>query len=172
MSKIYAKLAAIQSGLKAPKSQFNSFGKYAYRSAEDILEAAKPLLAQQGCTLVLTDSMMLVGDRYYLTSSAILTDIETGDSTSTTACAREPETKKGMDDSQITGTASSYARKYALNGLFCIDDTKDADALPPADNRQNAPQPQPQTTAPAPQTAAQPAAAPAPQSQPTARRRR
>lgn len=166
---IYPKLAQIQSSLKAPKGQYNSFGKYAYRSAEDILEAVKPLLTQHGCTLTLNDAMEQIGERYYLTTLATLTDIETGENVSTSACAREPETKKGMDESQITGTASSYARKYALNGLFCIDDTKDADALPPAENRQNTPQPAPQT---APDPVPQPAAITSSATQLAARRRR
>jgi hypothetical protein len=118
-------LIEIQSELKAPKGQYNSFGKYKYRSAEDILEAVKPLLAKNHCHLTLTDEVVMVGDRYYVKATAILTNGE--DAISTTAYAREDLDKKGMDGSQITGTASSYARKYALNGLFCIDDTKDAD---------------------------------------------
>lgn len=117
------KLAKIQRELKAPKDMKNSFGGYNYRSAESILEAVKPLL--DGAILTLEDDILLVGDRFYIKATATFQDgnyIKT-----TTAFAREPETKKGMDDSQITGTASSYARKYALNGLFCIDDNKDAD---------------------------------------------
>lgn len=118
-----AKLAKIQSELKAPKDLFNKFGNYHYRSAESILEAVKPLL--DGAILTMCDDIVLVGDRYYIKATATFTD---GDfSLSTTAFAREPQDKKGMDDSQITGTASSYARKYALNALFCIDDAKDAD---------------------------------------------
>lgn len=119
------KLLAIQSELKAPKGQYNSFGKYRYRSCEDILEAVKPLLAKNGCTLTLSDSIDAAGDRVYIKASATLRCGE--ESITNTAFAREDESKKGMDGSQITGTASSYARKYALNGLFCIDDTKDAD---------------------------------------------
>ena len=118
-------LIAIQSELKAPKGQYNSFGKYKYRSAEDILEAVKPLLAKNGCTLTLSDELELIGDRYYIKATATLRG--ENESESVTAYAREEAEKKGMDGSQITGTASSYARKYALNGLFCIDDTKDAD---------------------------------------------
>lgn len=118
-------LIKIQSELKAPKGQYNSFGKYKYRSAEDILEAVKPLLAKNNCHLTLTDEVVMVGERYYVKATAILTNGE--DVINTTAYAREDLDKKGMDGSQITGTASSYARKYALNGLFCIDDTKDAD---------------------------------------------
>lgn len=119
------KLINIQQKLKAPKGQHNDFGKYNYRSAEDILEAVKPLLAEEGCQLTLSDEMVQVGDRYYIKATASITD--GNEVVATTAYARESETKKGMDDSQITGTASSYARKYALNGLFLIDDTKDAD---------------------------------------------
>ena len=119
-------LLAIQQGLKAPKGQYNSFGKYKYRSCEDILEAVKPLLQQQGCVLTISDEVQQVGERYYIVAKATISDGE--ENISVTAAAREEESKKGMDASQISGTASSYARKYALNGLFCIDDTKDADA--------------------------------------------
>jgi len=116
----------IQAELKAPKGQFNSFGKYKYRSCEDIVEAAKPVLFKHGCHINLSDDMVQVGDRIYVKAVATVFkgDVVIGTST---AFAREPLDKKGMDDSQITGTASSYARKYALNGLFAIDDTKDAD---------------------------------------------
>lgn len=124
---IYEKLSAIQSALKAPKSQYNQFGKYNYRSCEDILESVKPLLSDQKCALILSDTPELSGDWHYIKSTAKIVDTETGESAENTAYARESAVKKGMDDSQITGTASSYARKYALNGLFCIDDTKDAD---------------------------------------------
>lgn len=119
-------LIEIQKELKAPKGQYNSFGKYKYRSAEDILEAVKPLLHKYGCQLTLTDEIVLIGERYYVKAKAT---IENEESTVVriSAYAREDEEKKGMDGSQITGTASSYARKYALNGLFLIDDTKDAD---------------------------------------------
>lgn len=120
------KIIAVQSQLKAPKGQFNKFGNYAYRSCEDILEAVKPLLAEQGITLVISDEMVAVGERVYVKATATVSDGETV--VSNTACAREAVDKKGMDDAQITGSASSYARKYALNGLFLIDDTKDADA--------------------------------------------
>lgn len=119
------KLAKIQKELKAPKGQLNKFGGYNYRSCEDILEAVKPLL--DGAILTLQDEIINIGDRFYVKATATFTD---GTYThSVTAMAREPETKKGMDESQITGMASSYARKYALNGLFCIDDTKDADTM-------------------------------------------
>jgi hypothetical protein len=119
------KLQEIQFKLKAPKGQFNNFGKYKYRSCEDILEAVKPILKEAGCILTLSDEMVLIGDRYYIKATARLVGEDTD--VTTTAYARESENKSGMDASQITGTASSYARKYALNGLFCIDDTKDAD---------------------------------------------
>lgn len=124
---IYEKLIKVQSELKAPKNQRNNFGGYNYRSCEDILEAVKPLLKDHKLTLIIKDYVGNVGDRYYITAEATLIDIETGETIKTQAQARESETKKGMDDSQITGTASSYARKYCLNGLFLIDDTKDAD---------------------------------------------
>ena len=124
--KIYEKLAKVQAELKAPKGQFNSFGKYHYRSQEDILEAVKPILSRQGMTINLTDDIVLVGERYYVKATATVSDGT--DTISVTAFAREPSEKKGMDESQITGTASSYARKYALNGLFAIDDTKDSDS--------------------------------------------
>lgn len=120
-----SKLQEIQHKLKAPKGQYNNFGKYKYRSCEDILEAVKPILYEVGCTLTLTDTVELIGDRYYIKATAWLKGEDTDEVV--TAYAREAETKTGMDASQITGTASSYARKYALNGLFCIDDTKDAD---------------------------------------------
>ena len=119
-------LLQIQSELKAPKGQYNSFGKYKYRSCEDILEAVKPLCVKYGVILTLSDEMVQVGERYYIKATARLRK-EGGSDILVTAYAREALDKKGMDDSQITGTASSYARKYALNGLFCIDDTKDAD---------------------------------------------
>lgn len=121
-----AKLVNIQAELKAPKGQYNSFGGYKYRSCEDILEAVKPLLRTFGLYITISDSIEEVGGKVYVKATATISD---GDNQiSTTAYAREAETKKGMDDSQVTGTASSYARKYALNGLFAIDDTKDADA--------------------------------------------
>lgn len=120
------KLSEIQQRLKAPKGQYNSFGKYKYRSCEDILEAVKPLLGDS--ILIVTDEIVLIGDRYYVKASAHFAENINGPSTIVNAYAREPLNKKGMDESQITGTASSYARKYALNGLFLIDDTKDADA--------------------------------------------
>lgn len=124
---IYEKLSAIQQELKAPKGQFNSFGKYKYRSCEDILEAVKPICGKYKTALVLLDDIKEVSGRFYVMAQAQLHDCESDGAVTATAYAREPVEKKGMDDSQITGTASSYARKYALNGLFCIDDTKDAD---------------------------------------------
>lgn len=119
-------LIAIQSELKAPKSQFNKFGGYKYRKAEDILEAVKPLLNKQKCTLTITDDIVMVGYRIYVKATATIKN-EKGECETTTGWAREEETKKGMDGSQITGASSSYARKYALNGLFAIDDNADSD---------------------------------------------
>lgn len=119
-------LLQIQSELKAPKSQYNNFGKYAYRNAEDILEAVKPLLAKYKLVMTITDEMVMLGNRYYVKATVRIVN-EKGAEFITTAYAREEETKKGMDGSQITGAASSYARKYALNGLFLIDDNKDSD---------------------------------------------
>ena len=124
---IYEKLKVIQTKLKAPKGQYNNFGKYNYRSLEDITEAVKPLLDEVGATLIISDEIIQIGDRYYVKATATLYDIGSNENISVTAFARESETKKGMDDSQITGATSSYARKYALNGLFAIDDTKDTD---------------------------------------------
>lgn len=140
---VMKELIMIQQELKAPKTQRNNFGGYNYRSCEDILEAVKPLLAEQSCTLTITDEIVMVGERIYLKATATLTNPE-GQSVSTTAFAREPEQKKGMDESQISGMASSYARKYALNGLFCIDDTKDADTMDNTHEGHSAPAPAPQ----------------------------
>ncbi len=131
---IHESLREIQLQLKAPKSQYNSFGKYAYRSAEDILESVKPLLAATNCTLTLSDEAMLIGQRYYIKAFAALSNGK--DEIVVAAYAREEETKKGMDGCQITGTASSYARKYALNGLFAIDDNKDSDYLNTGNQRE------------------------------------
>ena len=125
---IYQKLKQVQSELKAPKGQFNSFGKYKYRSCEDILEAVKPILAKHDCVIILSDTVINLGDnRFYVKAIATFVDAATGEKVENSAFAREEEQKKGMDGSQITGTASSYARKYALNDLLLIDDTKDAD---------------------------------------------
>lgn len=120
-------LSEIQKELKAPKGQMNKFGGYRYRSCEDILEAVKPLLDEM--SLEISDSIELIGNRFYVKATAKLRDKSGATIAETSAYAREAETKKGMDESQITGAASSYARKYALNGLFCIDDTKDADTM-------------------------------------------
>jgi len=126
-------LIRIQKELKAPKGQYNNFGKYKYRSCEDILEAVKPLL--KDCLLTISDEIVLIGDRIYVKATAEFTD---GDYVKTVSgFARESESKKGMDASQITGSASSYARKYALNGLFLIDDTKDADTMDNTDNKKD-----------------------------------
>lgn len=122
------KLMTIQSKLVAPKNQFNKFGNYKYRSCEDILEALKPLLSETKTSLTISDDIILVGERIYVKAIATLRDCESDAIIENSAFARESEDKKGMDLSQVTGATSSYARKYALNGLFCIDDTKDADA--------------------------------------------
>ena len=127
-------LIIIQNKLKAPKGQLNKFGNYRYRSCEDILEALKPLLYENKCTLIINDDIVSVGNRVYVKATVILKN-ESGEEISTTAFAREEETKKGLDSSQITGSTSSYARKYALNGMFCIDDTKDSDATNTGDKK-------------------------------------
>lgn len=124
---IHEKMMKIQTTLKAPKNKWNDYGKYNYRNAEGILEAVKPLLEEQKLAMYITDDVIAVGDRVYVKATVKVQDIETEASVVTTALAREAFNKKGMDDSQITGTASSYARKYALNGIFLLDDTKDAD---------------------------------------------
>ena len=123
----YEKLLTVQNELKAPKDKRNNFGEYNYRSCEGILEAVKPLLQAQGLMLTIKDDVVNIGDRYYVKATVLLNDISSNGEIAVTALAREEEEKKKMDASQITGTASSYARKYALNGLFLIDDTKDAD---------------------------------------------
>lgn len=125
---IYKKLNEIQIKLKAPKSQFNKFGNYKYRNCEDILEALKPLLNEFKTVISLKDEIVFIEGRFYVKATVTLIDSETGEAFSTSAFAREEETKKGQDGSQITGASSSYARKYALNGLFAIDDTKDSDS--------------------------------------------
>ena len=124
---INEKLAKIQSTLKAPKGQYNAYGKFYYRSCEDILEAVKPLLAEVKAVVIIGDELELIGSRFYVKATARFIDCETDAQITNTAYAREEDTKKGMDGSQITGASSSYARKYALNGLFAIDDTKDSD---------------------------------------------
>lgn len=136
------KLIKIQSELKAPKSQYNKFGGYNYRNCEDILEAVKPLCAKHEIVPLLSDEIVMIGDRFYIKATAKVTDGK--DEIATTAYARESKDKKGMDESQVTGSASSYARKYALNGLFCIDDTKDADFMDNSQNSKSQQQPKPQ----------------------------
>lgn len=136
-------LIRIQSELKAPKSQYNSFGKYSYRNAEDILEAVKPLLSKYNATMYITDEVVEVGGRIYVKATVTLSDGK--ETIAASAYAREPETRKGMDDSQITGATSSYARKYALNGLFAIDDTKDADTNEAREQANNAPAEKPKS---------------------------
>lgn len=125
----YKALLLIQSELKAPKGQYNSFGKYNYRSCEDIVEALKPLLSKTNTVLIVNDKITMVGDRYYIEAKAKLISVDEGSSVESTAYAREDEQKSGMSLSQVTGATSSYARKYALNGLLAIDDTKDADSV-------------------------------------------
>ncbi len=125
---IQEKLLKIQSSISVPKNQYNKFGNYDYRSCEDILSALKPILAEQKCTMTVKDDLVMVGERYYIKSTATLIDCESAENISNESYAREEDSKKGMDSSQITGTASSYARKYALNGLLLLDDIKDADA--------------------------------------------
>ena len=125
---IYQKLAMIQKEVKVPKSLYNSFGKFSYRSAESILEAIKPILDRHGCVLFLTDNVIQHGDRYYIEAQATLVDTEDNSAISVKALAREADSKKGMDAMQLSGCASSYARKYCLNGLFLLDDSKDADS--------------------------------------------
>lgn len=146
-------LIVIQSELKAPKSQFNKFGGYKYRKAEDILEAVKPLLAKQKCTLIITDDVVLIGNRIYVKATATIKN-EKGECETTNGWAREEETKKGMDGSQITGASSSYARKYALNGLFAIDDNADSDTT--NDGQHQEAQQQTQTQQPTAQQTASP----------------
>lgn len=124
---IYEKLTEVQNELKAPKSKYNSFGKYNYRSCEDILEAVKPILKAKRLAMTVKDDVFNIGDRFYIMATVTVFDCESDEKVTTTAYAREDADKKGMDGSQITGSSSSYARKYALNGMFAIDDTKDAD---------------------------------------------
>lgn len=132
---VQEKLLAVQAELKAPKNQYNSFGKYNYRSCEDILEGVKPCLKKNKASLYISDEIVQIGERYYVKALATFLDIETGDSITNCAFAREDVERKGMDSSQITGATSSYARKYALNGLFLIDDTKDSDTKDNTDTK-------------------------------------
>lgn len=136
---VHHKLKEIQKKLKAPKNQKNTFGGYKYRSCEDILESVKPLLYEQDCTLTINDEVVSVMDKVYVKATATLTDCVSDSSVAATAYAREQENAKAMSDPQITGSCSSYARKYALNGLFCIDDTKDADATNTGDEQPKTP---------------------------------
>lgn len=125
---VYEKLLSVQNKLKAPKNQYNKFGGYYYRNCEDILEAVKPILLETKTTLLLNDEVVLIGNRFYLKATAIFIDVVDGTKIECSAYANESEPHKGMTAEQVTGAASSYARKYALNALFCIDDTKDADS--------------------------------------------
>ena len=124
---VYEKLLDIQNELKAPKSQYNNYGKYNYRNCEDILEAVKPICKKHKAVVFLSDKLVINGERHYIEATATFVDVETNETIEVTAYAREEESKKGMDGSQVTGASSSYARKYALNGLFDVDDTKDSD---------------------------------------------
>lgn len=132
---VYEKLAKIQGSLKAPKSQYSDFGNFNYRSCEDILEAVKPLLQECKAILLLSDEIIPIGSRYYIKATATFQDAENPEAVNVSAWAREAEEKPKMDAAQITGSSSSYARKYALNGLFCIDDARDPDALPGSDQK-------------------------------------
>ena len=138
-TEVLKKLQAIQNELKAPKGQYNSFGKYYYRSCEDILEAVKPILTKYNCTVYLSDDLVNVGDKNYVKATVTVIDNDSAEAVTNAGFAREDETKKGMDSAQITGTSSSYARKYALNGMFLIDDTKDADTNEYTEQSNNAP---------------------------------
>ena len=135
---VYSLLNKVQTELVATKNQFNAFGKYNYRSCEDILEGVKPLLKELNCVILVSDSIEMIGERIYVKATAKFVDCETGDTIENTAYARESLTKKGMDDSQVTGATSSYARKYALNGLLLVDDSKDADTMD--NSKEEAPQ--------------------------------
>lgn len=146
-----SKLAQLQNELHAPKSQYNSFGKYNYRKCEDILEAVKPLLVKHGMTLTISDEMVFVGDRYYIKATCTLLDGE-GSGYECYGWAREEEDKKGMDQSQITGAASSYARKYALNGMFLIDDSVDSDQTNNHEKESNQPTASKKQTSPSPKS--------------------
>ncbi|MCI8798170.1 MAG: ERF family protein [Dorea sp.] len=135
---IHEKLLKIQSSISVPKNQYNKFGNYEYRSCEDILSALKPILTAHNCTVTVNDDLVFIGNRYYIKATVTLIDCESGESVLNQSFAREEESKKGMDSSQITGTASSYARKYALNGLLLLDDVKDSDTNENQQQRQNA----------------------------------
>ena len=135
---VYEKLLDIQSELKVPKSQYNNYGKYNYRNCEDILEALKPICKKHKAVVFLSDKLVINGERHYIEATATFIDVETNESIEVTAYAREEESKKGMDSSQVTGASSSYARKHALNGLFDVDDTKDSDFTNTKDNQTTA----------------------------------
>ncbi len=135
---VYEKLLDIQNELKVPKSQYNNYGKYNYRNCEDILEAVKPICKKHKAVVFLSDKLVINGERHYIEATATFVDVETNESIEVTAYAREEESKKGMDGSQVTGASSSYARKYALNGLFDVDDTKDSDFTNTKDNQTTA----------------------------------
>ena len=157
---VYKKLINVQSELNAPKTKYNKFGQFYYRSCEDILDAVKPIAKKYGGVVIVSDEIVPINDRFYVKATAHFIDTETGEFASTSAYARESLEKKGMDMSQITGTASSYARKYALNGLFCIDDSKDADTnevknleMAASEKKQNTKQAPQQTAQHAPQQA-------------------
>lgn len=135
---VYEKLLDVQNELKAPKSQYNKFGNYNYRNCEDILEAVKPICKKHKAVVFLSDKLVMNGERYYIEATATFIDVETNETIEVTAYAREEESKKGMDGSQVTGASSSYARKYALNGLFDVDDTKDSDFTNTKDNQTTA----------------------------------
>ncbi|WP_125153134.1 ERF family protein [Clostridium rectalis] len=143
---VYEKLMNVQTSLKAPKSQYNSFGKYNYRSCEDILESLKPLLKENKAIVSITDEVIEINNRFYIKATATFIDIEKGEKIQTSALAREDETKKGMDLAQVTGSVSSYARKYALNGLFAIDDNKDSDTTNNGEKTKNKPNSNKKTT--------------------------
>lgn len=143
---VFSKLQYVQQNLKAPKGQYNKFGEYHYRSCEDIQEALKPLLAEVNAVLLLNDELVMIGDRYYIKAAATFQDAESTGSVTNTAYARETDSRKGMEAAQVTGSTSSYARKYALNGLFCIDDAKDPDTM---DNRDQGQRGQPDQRQPA-----------------------
>lgn len=145
---VYEKLMKMQAELKAPKNQYNKFGNFYYRAFEDILEAVKPLNAKYGVVLTIGDEIVEIANRFYVKATVTLVDIGSGEKITNTAYAREDDAKKGMDGSQITGTASSYARKYCLNGLFCIDDNKDADTDEYCAQQERKPQPQQQKQKP------------------------
>lgn len=138
MKNVLKKLLAVQQEIKAPKSQYNSFGKFSYRTCEDILKQTKPVLKEHNCVLIITDDIKQIANRFYITATVRFIDVDSGEEITNTANAREEEAKKGMDGSQITGAASSYARKYALAGLLLLDDNKDADSM---DNSYNQQQP-------------------------------